>query len=143
MNRRIAVAILAVASTLPVFAHGPGPGGRINFLAGALSLTDTQKEQAKAIFDAAAQASETLHGEMATARANLNSAVKANAAETQIDTLAAAIGTIESRLIAIHAKAQAKFYALLTAEQKSKFDALGEHRGPGRGPGPGMAGPRQ
>ena len=49
-----------------------------------------------------------------------------------LDRLSVAVGVIEGQLTAIRTKAFAKFYALLTAEQKTKYDSLGD-RGPGRG----------
>ena len=148
MMNRIAIAAFALMTALPVFAQPTGdrprPGNRIDFLAGALSLTDAQKQQATAIFDAASQAAETLRGELSTAHNNLRTAVKSNSSDTQLDTLAAAVGTIEGRLVAVNAKAQAKFYALLTAEQKTKYDELGAGRGgPGRGPGGPMGRPER
>ena len=84
--------------------------------------------------DAAQEAGEGLNGELSGAREALNAAVKKNAADAEIDQLAAAVGVINGRLAAIHAKASAKFYALLTAEQKTKYDQMGDRGGPG-GPG--------
>jgi hypothetical protein len=52
--------------------------------------------------------------------------------DSELERLAAAVGTIQGQLTGIQAKASAKFYALLTAEQKTKYDARSEH-GP-RGP---------
>lgn len=131
----------AVVIALPLMAQpggrgGPGPGNRLDFLAGYLSLTDSQKEQAKAIFDAAEVAAEGVSGQLASARDTLNAAVKQDAPEAQLDQLAAALGVVNGRLAAIHAKASAKFYVLLTAEQKTKYDQRGERGGPGRFRGP-------
>ncbi|MBN8730062.1 MAG: Spy/CpxP family protein refolding chaperone [Acidobacteria bacterium] len=131
MKRRITILTLLTLSALPVLAQ-PGPrsqAGRLDYLAGYLSLTDAQKTQAQAIFAAAQTAAETARGQMDSARAALNTAVKANASEAELDRLAAAIGVIEGQLAGIHAKAEAKFYALLTAEQKTKYDARGGGRG--------------
>ncbi len=142
------MAALALAMALPVvpsaFAQrGPrpdGPGGRggnrVDFLAGFLSLTDAQKTQAQAIFDAASAATETARGQSEAARTALNAAVKANQSDAEIDRLAAAIGVIAGQTTAIQAKAQAKFYALLTAEQKAKYDEMSNRGGRGR-PGRG------
>jgi hypothetical protein len=47
--------------------------------------------------------------------------------------LAAAVGVIEGQLLAIRAKAETKFYALLTADQKTKYDAFKERSGGGPG----------
>ena len=108
--------------------HGPGPGGprgnRIDFLATVLSLTDAQKTQATAIFEAAETASTPLRETQATQRTALNDAAKSNAADAAIDQLAAALGTTSGQLAAIQTKAFAKFYALLTTEQRTKLDEL-------------------
>jgi Spy/CpxP family protein refolding chaperone len=60
----------------------------------------------------------------ATQRTALNDAAKSNAAEAAIDQLAAALGTTSGQLAAIHTKAFAKFYVLLTTEQRTKLDEL-------------------
>ena len=134
---------MTVLIALSAFAqrpHGQGTGGGrgLNFLAGYLSLTDAQKQQAQSIFDAAQTASETARGQMASAREALQTAVKANRSEAELDRLAAAVGTIEGQLIAVDAKASAKFYALLTAEQKAKYDELRSRGGRGERPGAGQ-----
>lgn len=137
MNRRLLVATMMCVAALPMMAQGPrGRGDSLDFLTGYLSLTDAQKTQAKTIFDAAETASESARGQMTAAREALNAAVKANRADTELDRLAAAVGVVEGHLAGIRAKASAKFYALLTAEQKTKFDAMQANRGPG-GPGGG------
>jgi Spy/CpxP family protein refolding chaperone len=135
MNRRLLTATLMLVAALPVLAQGPrGRGNSLDFLAGYLTLTDAQKTAATAIFAAAETASETARGSLTAARTALNTAVKANASDAELDRLAAAVGVIDGQLAGIQAKAQAKFYALLTAEQKTKYDALQAERGPG-GPG--------
>lgn len=133
MKRRITILTLLALSALPVLAQ-PGPrtqASRLDYLAGYLSLTEAQKTQAQSIFTAAQTAAETARGQMDSARTTLTAAIKANASEAELDRLAAAIGVIEGQLTAIHAKAESKFYALLTAEQKTKYDARGGGR---RGP---------
>ena len=45
-----------------------------------------------------------------------------------------AVRLVQGQMAALNAKASAKFYVLLTAEQKTKYDALG-NRGGGGGPG--------
>lgn len=133
LARRFLVAALAVFTAVPMFAQR-GPGGSfgarsVEFLAGYLGLTDAQKTQAQAIFTAANTASETARGQMESAQTALRTAIKANAADAELDRLSATIGTINAQMTAIRAKAQAKFYALLTAEQKAKYDQLGDRSG--------------
>jgi Spy/CpxP family protein refolding chaperone len=139
-------ASLAAFTFLPVMAQGPGQGpmrgSRVDFLTGYLSLTDTQKTQAQAIFDAADKQAQVLQGQMASARDDIKAAVKASKPDTTFDTLGAALGALEGQMAAIDGKAQAKFYAILTPEQQAKYDSITQ-RGPGpmRGPGgPGAAG---
>ena len=139
----IAASLAAVtfAAAVPIFADDVGRvprSNRLDFLAGYLSLTDSQKSQAKTIFDAATTAASTAQGQLTAAHDALTVAVKANRADSELDRLTAAVGVIHGQLEAIHAKAMAKFYALLTAEQKTKFDALGNRQGGG----PGRGGPR-
>jgi Spy/CpxP family protein refolding chaperone len=137
------MAALAALIALPAFAQGPrgrGPGGggsRVEFLAGYLSLTDAQKTQAQAIFEAASAALETARGQAQSAHDAIRAAVKANAADAEFDRLGAALGAVQGQMAAIQGKADAKFYAILTAEQKEKYDSMAS-----RGPGPMGAGPR-
>jgi hypothetical protein len=54
--------------------------------------------------------------------------------------LAAASGTLDGQLTAINSKAEAAFYAILTADQQTKFVSI-PRRGPGGpgGPPPGAS----
>jgi Spy/CpxP family protein refolding chaperone len=92
-----------------------------------LSLTDEQKQQATAIFEAAETASAPVRENLALQRQALTDAAKSNAAEVTIDQLAATLGNTSGQLAAIQTKAFASFYALLTTEQKTKFDQLETH----------------
>jgi Spy/CpxP family protein refolding chaperone len=136
------LALALLLSATAVLAQGPrghGPGGprgnRIDFLATVLSLTDAQKTQATAIFDAAETASAPLRETQGTQRTALNDAAKSNATDVTIDQLAATVGTTSGQLVAIQTKAFAKFYALLTTEQRTKLDELHANGRGMRGPG--------
>jgi Spy/CpxP family protein refolding chaperone len=131
LRRNIAAAALASVMAMVALAQpSRTPGAsRLDFLAGYLSLTDAQKAQATTIFSAAATASETARGVLTAAREALTAAVKANRADTELDRLAAAVGAAHGQIEGIHAKAEARFYALLTAEQKTKYDARNAQRG--------------
>jgi len=139
-----AVALTAALS----FAQGPrGPRGnggtppdpakmvemRVNMLSERLTLTDAQKTQATKIFTDSASASTAARSTISDTRTKLVDAIKANSAST-IDSLAVTIGQVEGQLAAISAKAEASFYAILTTDQKAKYN-------PGVG-GPGMMGGR-
>ena len=152
MTKRILTAALALCAALPIMAQsgpgghggqgmpgGPGmsggPGGgrgnRVDFLAGYLNLTDAQKSAAKAIFDAAESPAQTVFGQMTSAHDSLRQAIKDGKPDTELDTLSESIGTLQGQATAIQAKAQSKFYALLTAEQKTKYDERSNHLGIG------------
>ena len=110
---------------------GGGRGNRVDFLTGYLSLTDTQKADAKTIFGAAEAAAQTVSGQMTSAHDALRAAIKAGKTDAELDTLSATIGELQGQITAIQAKAQSKFYALLTAEQKAKYDEMGGGMGGG------------
>src|SRR6266545_4149425 len=95
--RLLALALLFSAGAALAQRGGHGPGGprgnRIDFLAPVLGLTDVQKSQAPAIFEAAETASTTLRETQALQRQALNDAAKSNAADASIDQLAATLGS--------------------------------------------------
>ena len=129
--------MLAAASAAALLAQGPSAQRRVDHLATALSLTDAQKTQAVAIYTDAINASSSLETSMRQNRQALADAVKKNDTGA-IATLSATAGNLSGQLTAINAKADAAFYAILTADQQTKFDSM-PHGGPG-GPG-GHAGP--
>lgn len=146
MKKTMTMILLSAAMA---FAQGPrGNGGappdpaqmiemRVNMLANQLSLTEAQKTQATKIFTDAQTASETARTAMQTARESLGDAIKKNNTAS-IDQLSRDIGAATTELTSIESKAQAAFYAILTADQQAKFDSM-----PGRGMGMGgpMGGP--
>jgi Spy/CpxP family protein refolding chaperone len=108
-------------------------------LAQRLELTEAQKTNATSIFTQAYNSAASVRTSLEAARQALADAVKKNdiaAIERNANTL----GGLTGQLTAIDSKADAAFYALLTADQKTKYD---EHPmgGPG-GPGMGGRGPR-
>jgi len=133
-------ATLALAQTAPT---PPSPATmaqmRVNMLSSQLSLTDAQKSSALTIYTAAFASEQTLQTSMQTARQTLTTAIKSDDTAT-IDQVSATLGTLMGQMTAIHAKADAAFYALLTSSQQTIYDAM-PHGGPG-GPGsPGGPGP--
>jgi Spy/CpxP family protein refolding chaperone len=112
---------------------------KVAHLAALLNLTDAQKTQATTIFTNAYNSSQSVLSSLQTDRQTLSTAVKANNTAT-IDAVSVTIGTLEGQLTDINAKAEASFYAILTADQKAKYDSM-PHGGPGFGPpGPGPGG---
>jgi hypothetical protein len=102
-----------------------------------LTLNSSQVEQATSIFTAEATARSTAFASEKAAHQALEAAIKANDKET-IQSTAAKLGQMSGEMMSSHALAQAQFYALLDADQKTKYGELEkEHMGfggPGRGP---------
>lgn len=95
-------------------------------LAQALNLTDAQKEQAKAIFQEARQTAQPLRQQLKDNQQALSAAVKANDA-AQIQQLSGTQGNLRGQVLAIRSGAMAKFYALLTPDQRAKADQIHQH----------------
>ena len=113
---------------------------RVNRLAGELNLTDAQKTSAISIFTTAYTSAQTLQTSLKTNRQALAAAVKKNDTAS-IDQLATASGVLNGQLTAINSKADAAFYALLTADQKTLYDARHQGGPGGHGPGGNGGGP--
>jgi Spy/CpxP family protein refolding chaperone len=114
---------------------------RVARLTTSLSLTTAQQTQATAIFTNVLTADAANRTSLDTARSALKAAVKANNISV-INQTATSIGTLTGQITATDSLADAAFYALLTADQKTKFDAVGDSTGGGRGRfgGPGGRG---
>jgi len=104
---------------------------QVERLTQALTLTSSQQSQATSIFTAEATANQSVMANMQQARSSLETAIKANDAGG-IATAANTIGTLTAQTTTNNAKAQAAFYAILTADQQAKY-----HVGAG---GPGFGG---
>lgn len=111
---------------------------RVDRLTTLLALTDAQKAQATTIFTNALSSGQSIHASLQADQQTLATAVKANDTAT-IHQVANLMGTLQGQLTAINATADAAFYAILTVDQKTKYDAL-PHGGPGFGPPGGPAG---
>jgi Spy/CpxP family protein refolding chaperone len=144
---------MAALSAALVFAQRQGPGRmngnppdpasmiqmRVNRLAAELNLTDAQKAQATTIFTDAHNAGQSIRTSMQSNRQALSDAVKKNDTAA-IDQLSATAGALSGQMTAIDSKAEAAFYAILTDDQKAKFDSMPRF-GPGGPGGPGPMGP--
>ena len=114
MTRRILTVALAIFAALPMMAQGRpggmggGRGNRVDFLAGYLNLTDSQKASGKTTFDAADTAAQVVVGQMKSAQDALHQAIKDGKTDTELDTLSADIGKLQGQATAIQAKAQSK-----------------------------------
>ncbi len=102
-----------------------------------LDLTSAQQTSATTIFTSEETALATIRTSMHTARTALQADIKSdNTADIAVQ--AAAIGNLTTQEVQAQGTADAAFYAILTADQQSKYETLGP-RGPG-GPG-GFGGP--
>jgi Spy/CpxP family protein refolding chaperone len=111
---------------------------RVERLTEQLELTAAQVTKATSIYSDAQTASQAIQSSMQTNRQSLAEAVKKNDTAA-IDRLSVTAGTLSGQITAIDSKAEAAFYAILTASQQAKYDTM-PRRGPG-GPG-GPMGPQ-
>lgn len=147
------IAVLIVAATVFALAQGHpgqgekmrhpgGPGDMIEHMSRELNLTDAQKEQAKAIFEAQRATEEERH----TKLEEIHKQIEAATANGQFDEavvrpLANQQAQLQADQMIDHMRMHAKLFSLLTAEQRTKADQMMKrHGGPGDGPGPGRHG---
>ena len=147
----IAAAVLVVGTTIsagagqPPSGRGPGqgpgpgrggPGGPFPVLR-QLNLTDTQREQIKAITDAERATRESTQEEspvrtLVELRRSLHAAIFADTPDTaQIDQLRASIAEAEAAALAARIDLELKIAQVLTPEQRAQARELGA-RSPGR-----------
>jgi len=120
----------------PAGLGAPDPAQRYNYIAGYLNLTDSQKEQVKAIFNGTAAVRDEGQGRMRSAREALYEAIKNNRGDQEIEQLAAVIGALHGQGEAGKAKQRRRLYSLLTDEQKKKFETLHQEMPGGGGRSP-------
>ena len=87
----------------------------------ALNLTDTQKQQAKTIFQSARQTAQPLAQQLKQDRAALTVAIQAGDS-AKIQQVSTEMGSLRGNVLAVRSQAMAKFYALLTPDQKIKAE---------------------
>lgn len=136
------VAVAALAAGI-IFAQAPGRNmhrgdtntlekpndfmvRHLEHLAQVLNLTDSQKEQARTIFQQTHQAAQPIRQELKLNRVKLTAAAKGGTSEAGIQELANQQGHLLGRLVAIHTVAASKFYQMLTPEQRVKADQMDE-----------------
>jgi Spy/CpxP family protein refolding chaperone len=106
---------------------------RLDRLALFLNLTDAQKAAAQAIFDNARSAITPLQPTVRQAQQALRDAEKTATSDAQLQALlplANNVAQAMAPIMGIRAQAQAKFYALLTQDQKAKLTQLRGLMGP-------------
>jgi Spy/CpxP family protein refolding chaperone len=99
----------------PVFGHQQ--------MMQALNLTTTQRQQADTIFSDARQKAQPIRQEIRQNREALYAAVKANNT-SEIDRLSSHQGELQGAALAVRSEAMAKFYAILTPGQRTKWDEI-------------------
>jgi Spy/CpxP family protein refolding chaperone len=88
-----------------------------------LNLTDAQKAQAKTIFGQARETAKPVREELKANREALRAAVKADR-RSEIAKLSTERGNLMGKMLAVRTEAAAKFYQVLTPEQRAKADQL-------------------
>ena len=134
------IGALAAGTMLAQKTHTPPDSAtmvarQVERLTTLLTLTAAQQTQASTIFTNAASAETNLRTNLHTAQTALHTAVQKNDTAS-IDNLTSQIGSLSGQELNIQSKAEASFYATLTADQQAKYATL---HGPG-GPGPMMRG---
>src|SRR3984885_11273776 len=97
-------------------------------------LQSSQQTPATIIITTEQTALATLRTSMQTARTGLQTAITSNDTAT-IGTDATQIGSLTGEEVLAQATASAAFYAILTADQQSKYETLGPLGGGPGGPG--------
>jgi Spy/CpxP family protein refolding chaperone len=92
-------------------------------LAKELNLTPDQQTKVRAIFADTHQRAQALEPKMREEREALKTAVKAGN-DREIDRILQQNSQLNADFEAMHVKAMAKVYAMLTPDQKTKFDQL-------------------
>jgi Spy/CpxP family protein refolding chaperone len=98
---------------------------RLVMLTKVLDLTEVQVAAAKEIFSDALVQDKAVRVPLEGLYEELKTAVRSNDTAA-IQTIAASIGDVRGQVVAINAKARAKFILLLTPEQLAKLEALDE-----------------
>jgi Spy/CpxP family protein refolding chaperone len=126
-----ATAVTALAAAMAFGQNAPadppahqGRGGRgamMGRFGADLNLTDAQKQQMQSIFSASRESARALNTQLKQNRDALAAAVKAGASDAEIDRLSGSLAPLLAQSTANHAKTFAKFYSILTQEQKDKI----------------------
>lgn len=99
-------------------------------MARKLGLTDAQKAQAKAIFQANRETTKPMRASLRAERKNLRALIQADTIdEAAIRAETTRIAAIQADLNVNRAKVAAQFRAILTPDQLAKLKELRHHRG--------------
>jgi Spy/CpxP family protein refolding chaperone len=103
---------------------GPPHSNALGAIGAWLNLTDEQKAQIRQIQEQGKADAEAAQDAVATARDGLHDAVIGGAAEADIRAAATALGEAIGNQAVLHAKTVAAAKAVLTDEQRKKFDEM-------------------
>jgi Spy/CpxP family protein refolding chaperone len=95
-------------------------------IAQALNLTDAQKQQTQAIIQQTRQTVQPLKQQAKQNRQALMAAIQAGKGDVEIHQLALTQGNLAGQLVTARAEALAKFYSMLTPEQRAKAALMGQ-----------------
>jgi Spy/CpxP family protein refolding chaperone len=128
-------AALAAAATMSVatLAFGAETQGRSFHRHSALMqvLTDSQKTQAKSVFQQARETAKPMREQLMATRKSLRAAVESGDT-SQIQKLSATEGQEIGQLMAIRSSAYSKIYQTLSADQKAKLAEIQQQRAQAR-----------
>ena len=143
---KLSIALLAVLGLLPMAQAQttphtpPTPAAiaqrQVQRFTTLLTLNANQVEQATTYFTTEATTVQNSRASERTAHQAMEAAIKANDTAT-IQSTATTLGQMSGEMMAAHALARAQFYAILNADQKTKYSQLEQEHmmgGPGRGP---------
>ena len=123
LNKKYAAVTAVAAMSVASFAFGAeAQGGRNFHRHGALMqvLTDSQKTQAKSVFQQARQTAKPVREQLMATRKSLQAAVQAGDSN-QIQQFSATEGQEIGQLMAIRSSAFSKVYQTLSSDQKTKL----------------------
>lgn len=125
---KLLLSLLLLAAVAPSQRHGgppPPPPKRGSFaewrvqdFTRRFELSDSQRDQALGIFREADKEAQPLEVKLEQANRALREATRRNASHSEIDQLAATVGTLTGQLAAINAKAETAFYNTLSSKQR-------------------------
>lgn len=98
--------------------------GHLARIAQALNLTDSQKQQAREIFQQARHSAQPVRQELKQNREALTAAAEADKSDADIQRLSTEQGRLLGQMVAIRTEASAKFYQMLTPDQRAKADQM-------------------
>ena len=123
-----AAGILAAQTQTQVPAQAPSQQhaqvhrrSMVDRLGKRLNLTADQQAQARSIFKSAREQAKAMAPQLRQEHQAMAAAIKTDN-EVQIDQIVQQNAKVNAQARAIHAKAMAKFYSILSPDQKAKFD---------------------